>query len=48
MSQTTCRIALFLCFTVSLAVLSNFAQAQTLTVLHAFSNGRLEHIRMPA
>ena len=34
MRQTTCRIALFFCFTLSLAVLSNLAEAQTLTVLY--------------
>ena len=33
------RIALFFCFTFSLAVLSNIAQAQTFTVLHAFTGG---------
>lgn len=39
MRQTTRRIALFFCFTLFLAVLSNVAQAQTFTVLHAFTNG---------
>jgi uncharacterized repeat protein (TIGR03803 family) len=37
MHQTTRRIALFFCFTLSLAVLSNIAQAQTYTVLYTFS-----------
>jgi len=39
MSQTTRRIALFFCFTFSLAVLSTMVQAQTLTVLHNFTGG---------
>ncbi len=39
MSQITRRITLFFCFTLSLGVLSNTAQAQTLTVLHNFSGG---------
>jgi uncharacterized repeat protein (TIGR03803 family) len=34
MRQTTRRIALFFCFTLSLGVLSNLAQAQTYTVLY--------------
>ncbi len=37
MRQTTCRIALFFCFTLSLGVLSNIAQAQTYTVLYTFT-----------
>jgi len=39
MSQTTRRVALFFCFTLSLAVLTNVVQAQThtITVLHSFS-----------
>jgi len=39
MRQTTRRIALFFCFTLSLAVLTNVARAQThtITVLHNFS-----------
>ena len=39
MSQITRRIALLFCFTLSLGVLSNSTQAQTLTVLHNFSGG---------
>ena len=39
MRQTTRRVALFFCFTLSLAVLSNIAQAQTFTVLHTFTGG---------
>ncbi len=39
MSQTTRLIALFFCFTLSLAVLSNIAQAQTLSVLYNFTGG---------
>jgi uncharacterized repeat protein (TIGR03803 family) len=39
MRQTTRRIALFFCFTLSLTVLSNIAQAQTETVLYIFSGG---------
>jgi uncharacterized repeat protein (TIGR03803 family) len=39
MRQTTRRIALFFCFIFSLAVLSNIAQGQTLTVLHSFTGG---------
>jgi hypothetical protein len=43
MRQIARRIALFLCFTLSLAVLSNIVQAQTFTVLHTFTgaDGRL-------
>ncbi len=37
MRKTTRRIALLFCFTFSLAVLTNIAQAQTLTSLHGFS-----------
>ncbi len=37
MRQATCRIALFFCFTFSLAVLSNMVQAQAHTVLYNFS-----------
>jgi uncharacterized repeat protein (TIGR03803 family) len=37
MSQTTRRIALLFCFTLSLTVLSSIVQAQTLTPLHGFS-----------
>ncbi len=37
MSQTTRRLAVVFCFTLSLAVLSNVAQAQTYTVLYTFS-----------
>ena len=33
------RVALFFCFTLSLAVLSNFGQAQTFAVLHTFTGG---------
>ena len=39
MRQTTRRIALFFCFTLSLTVLSNIVQAQTFTVLHTFAGG---------
>jgi len=39
MRQTIRRIALFFCFTLSLAVLSNLAQTQTFTVLHTFTGG---------
>ena len=39
MRQTTCRIALFFCFTLSLGVLSNIAQAQTYTVLSDINGG---------
>ena len=41
MRQTPCRIALFFCFTFSLAVLSNlgWAQTHTITVLHSFTGG---------
>jgi len=39
MRQTTRRIALFFCFAFCLAALSNLAQAQTFTVLHAFTGG---------
>jgi len=39
MRQIPRRIALFFCFTFSLAVLSNIARAQTLTVLHSFTGG---------
>ncbi len=37
MRQPTCRIALFFCFTFSLAILANITQAQTITVLHNFT-----------
>ncbi len=39
MHQATRRIARFFCFTLSLAVLSNIAQAQTFTVIHTFTGG---------
>ena len=39
MCPTNRRIALFFCFTLSLAVLSNIALAQTITVLHGFTAG---------
>jgi len=39
MHQCTYRFALFFCFTFSLAVLANVAQAQNLTVLHNFTGG---------
>ena len=39
MRQTPCRIALLFCFTLSLAVLANTAQAQTFSVLHNFTAG---------
>ncbi len=39
MCRTTHRIAVLFCFTLSLAVLSNIAQAQTFTVLHTFTGG---------
>jgi len=39
MSQTTRRIALLFCCTLSLAVLANTAEAQTLTVLYNFTGG---------
>jgi len=39
MRPTIRRISLFFCFTFSLAVLCNIAQAQTFSVLHAFTNG---------
>jgi uncharacterized repeat protein (TIGR03803 family) len=39
MRHTTRRIAFFFSFTLCLAVLSNLAQAQTLTVLHTFNGG---------
>ena len=47
MRQTTRRIALFFCFTFSLAVLSNIAQAQTFTVLHTFTGGDGESPQAP-
>ena len=37
MRQTTRRIALFFCFTLSLAVLPHIVEAQTFTVLHTFT-----------
>ncbi len=40
MRHTARRIALLFCFTLSVAFLSNLAQAQTLTVLHNFTGGR--------
>jgi uncharacterized repeat protein (TIGR03803 family) len=39
MPHATRRIAFLLCFTFSLALLSNIAQAQSFTVLHAFTGG---------
>ena len=39
MHQTVRRVALLFCFTLSLAVLSNLAEAQTITVLHNFTGG---------
>lgn len=37
MRQTTCRTALFCCFTLCLAVLTYVAEAQTFTALHTFT-----------
>ena len=39
MPLTTRRIALFFCFALSLALLSNLAQAQTYSILYTFSGG---------
>jgi len=45
MRPSSPRIALLFCITFSLAVLSNIAQAQTFTVLHAFTMGFLKVFR---